>query len=65
MKEDTYLLLNQGWQSSFKPIYFLGFDISWLVMEEAFISPFDHRKYSFNEAMRIALNSQANHEWAA
>lgn len=34
------------------PVYFLGMDISWLVMEEVFISPYDHKTYSFSQAMQ-------------
>ncbi|GAA4308158.1 hypothetical protein [Nibribacter koreensis] len=55
MEENTQILLDQGWQISPAPMYFLGFDISWLVMKEAFISPYDRQAYSFNEAMRIEM----------
>ncbi|WP_207433838.1 hypothetical protein [Sabulibacter ruber] len=53
MEEDTQILLAQGWHLAFRPVFFLGFDISWLVMEEAFVSPYDHKEYRFNEAMHI------------
>ncbi|KAA3440289.1 hypothetical protein [Rufibacter hautae] len=59
MDEDTHILLRQGWRWSLKPVYFMGFNISWLVMEEVFISPFDHQKYPFTEAMHLARFYQA------
>ncbi|QHL88290.1 hypothetical protein GU926_12945 [Nibribacter ruber] len=55
MEENAQLLLSQGWQISPVPMYFLGFDISWLVMKEAFVSPYDHRAYSFSEAMHLEM----------
>ena len=61
MEEFTKTLLSQGWQISSAPMYFLGFDISWLVMKEAFISPYDHKAYSFNDAMRIEMLIHPDH----
>jgi hypothetical protein len=54
---ETYpsILQEQGWKLSLGPVYFLGFDISWLVMNEAFISPFNHKKHLFPEALRLAF----------
>jgi len=48
----TDVLAKTGWKRSFAPVRFLGFDISWLVMKEVFISPYNHRTYSFDEALR-------------
>lgn len=48
----TDVLRKAGWKPTFAPAYFLGFDISWLVMREAFISPYNQQIYSFDEAMR-------------
>ena len=55
MEENSQILFHQGWQISPAPMYLLGFDISWLVMREAFVSPYDQKAYSFNEAMRIEM----------
>lgn len=52
MRRFTDILHEAGWKPSFAPAYFLGFDISWLVMREVFISPYDGNAYSFDEAMR-------------
>lgn len=52
MRRFVDILRQAGWERSFAPTYFLGFDISWLVMKEVFISPYDHKVYSFDNAMR-------------
>jgi hypothetical protein len=61
MEENSQILVDQGWRISPVPMYFLGFDISWLVMKEAFISPYDYQAYSFNEAMHIEMLVHPHH----
>lgn len=52
MRHYTTLLREAGWEMSFAPMYLLGLNISWLVMKEVFISPYDRQAYSFSDAMQ-------------
>ncbi|MBA9078484.1 hypothetical protein [Rufibacter quisquiliarum] len=52
MRRRHQILLEAGWKLSFVPMYFLGFDISWLVMKEMYTSPYDQQPYTFSNAMR-------------
>ncbi|MGV3541206.1 MAG: hypothetical protein ACO1OQ_15425 [Rufibacter sp.] len=60
MRGCSKLLLEAGWKMGMAPMYFLGFDISWLVMKEVFVSPYDHKPYSFSQAMR---QETQRHPW--
>ncbi|WP_192822431.1 hypothetical protein [Rufibacter sp. LB8] len=63
MKGYTTLLAQAGWKRSLAPIKVLGIDLSWLVMKEVFISPYNEQAYTFDEAMH--QENQYHHFMAA